>query len=146
MQIWVPKADFGSIRLLNNRHLSNQVACGIQWVITNKGEMYPYYGLWYGHLKAVAKLGLVCIEELERRGLSSNLKELFQETFDNTDDTGVHHLFGNYAYHAGIRSTLLAKDPEFYAKYKWKEKPGQFPLIYNDPTPNYKKVNNYEYY
>lgn len=144
MQIYLPDVSFESVRFLSNRHLSSQTRVSIPWVLEDLHQNYKCYGVWKNHKGSLLDLALVCVDELMVRGKET--KELliyFQsQKYENHE---LPDVIGNYLYHAGMRSELLKKDFEYYRMHRWREKPGEYPLIYEDPHPiessiKYKKV------
>jgi len=86
--------------------------------------------MWRGYEKALGEYCLVCLREYEDRTSKTfpdrrkNILEIFQIYYDDTINREVYPpWFGNEDFHRSHRAALLAKDPEWYSRFGWKEKP-----------------------
>lgn len=134
MQIWCPEPSFESVRLLNNRHLAAQTHVSIPWVLDDLHQNYKCYGIWKNHKGSLLELAYICVDELNKRG--KDVVEIWayfnSKQYDGNEKPD---LIGNHLFHAGMRSQLLKKDYEYYKFCRWREKPGEYPLIHEDPHP-----------
>jgi len=102
---------------------------------TKKGwRNHPATKMWRGYEHALCMYGLACCAEWRSRGFKDTVADNIRARIDQFPDTGVPHWIGNPAFHAGHRSSLLKKDPEFYGRYGWTE-PDDLPYVWPEGRP-----------
>jgi hypothetical protein len=122
MQTFLPLANFrASAEVLDMKRLGNQRVEAAQLVraLTNGGRWakHPAAIMWSRDLAALKRYHDVCISEWERRGYRNTMKKFHVRCYS------MPIWFGDEEFHSSHRAALLAKNPEFYRRYDWKEQP-----------------------
>jgi hypothetical protein len=130
MQTFLPVPDFAeTARILDDSRLGKQRVEMYQIIRTLDGvtkgwRNHPAVRMWRGYEPMLLRYGLAMCDEWDRRGYADTVREKLQV---HARETGGPVLappwLGNDEFHASHRSNLLRKDPEFYAKYGWREPP-----------------------
>jgi hypothetical protein len=123
MQTFLPYPDFDkSLHALDYRRLGKQRVEAYQIIRAIKyGGGYsnhPAVKMWRGHINALKQYYNLSLEEWINRGYKNRMEKM-----------PIHGRivyppwFGNNNFHAAHRSNLLRKDPVYYVKFRWREKP-----------------------
>lgn len=129
MQTFLPYPDFElSARFLDRQRLGKQRVEA--WQILNVLEElkipgrtpawrnHPAVRMWQGCETALAVYCEHCCIEWARRGYKDTIRRRLWQL------SGVcitPSWFGNPAFHAAHRSILLAKNPEWYGRFNWRD-------------------------
>jgi hypothetical protein len=127
MQTFLPFQDFKkSAKVLDYRRLGKQRVEAYQIIRilggkqkSNAWKNHPAVLMWKNHITALKLYFNIVVLEWERRGYKNNMK-LYRITLNNIS---YPFWLGNNKFHSCHRATLLFKDPKWYSKFKWKEKP-----------------------
>lgn len=84
---------------------------------------HPVVGMWKGHAFQLACYAITCCEEWRRRGFADQMLDEFKTIVLVRVPAGSPPWLGNSELHSTMRGNLLRKDPEFYKRYGWSEKP-----------------------
>jgi Pyrimidine dimer DNA glycosylase len=123
MQTFLPYASFQkSAACLDNKRLGKQriEAMQILNVLTGKKsgwKHHPAVLMWSGYEKALRQYLRVVILEWKRRGFRNSMR------LPRKVSLSPHQIppwIGGRKFHASHRSNLLRKDPQHYARFKWK--------------------------
>jgi hypothetical protein len=128
MQTFLPLANFyETARCLDYKRLGKMRVESMQLVNiiegrtkSNAWKNHPAVGLWRNNINALKIYCNTMIEEWIRRGYKNNMK-LYNLPLDA--DVYFPRWFGNEDFHSRHRAALLAKNPEWYGQFGWKEKP-----------------------
>lgn len=121
MQTFLPLADFAaSAACLDNRRLGNQrnecrvilaaLAGATAWA------RHPVVQSWRGHAHALVAYHNAVVEEWVRRGYRNSHTPL-----PVAPRYALPPWLGDEAFHAAHRRALLAKDPQWYGRFGWKD-------------------------
>ena len=130
MQTFLPVADFAeSAALLDDARLGKQRVEAYQIIRTLDGvtkgwRNHPAVRMWRGYEPALLTYALAICDEWDRRGYADTVRDKLAVHL-RTDGRPVRMppWLGDEALHASHRSNLLRKDPDFYARYGWREPP-----------------------
>lgn len=140
MQTFLPHPNFhDSARALDRQRLGKQRVEA--WQILNilmsddprrAWVNHPVVKMWRGHEVALCLYGIaVCMAWCDR-GYSDTLLERFQEALWSMPDLPTElsdwqkllpPWLGDDSFHASHRAALLAKNPTWYAQFRWAEEP-----------------------
>lgn len=137
MQTFLPLPTYAeSASVLDDKRLHNQAnECK---VILNtllgkykKGwKNHPAVKMWKGHEASLCRYAIqICLEYIKRRAAKVgdnyryNNLYYFQSMQAKLPPCEDPPWLGNKKLHASHRSNLLRKDPEWYGKFRWAEKP-----------------------
>ena len=84
---------------------------------------HPIVAMWCGYERALAAYGVAICEEWRSRSYVDNLLPFFDSCLSQLNG-GDPHWLGKEALHSSHRAALLAKDPEWYGRFGWTERPG----------------------
>jgi hypothetical protein len=138
MQTFLPYAKFeDSVRVLDPNRLGNQVYREGLTLIRGGWPHHPVSRMWHGYKHALAIYCLAGLDELLRRGRDyPHHRETFEKYLQEFPDTGMPIWLGCDKLHSSHRAILLWKQPEWYNKFGWREKPlgpnenGRFPYFW----------------
>jgi len=123
MQTFLPYPDFvKSAKVLDYRRLGKQRVEAQQILnvlqgTTDAWKNHPAVKMWRGYENALIVYRNTMIEEWMNRGYNNTM--LILPIY--SDEIVMPKWFGDKAFHAAHRSSLLRKDPVFYGQYKWTE-------------------------
>ncbi len=129
VQTFVPFADFAaSAAHLDRARLGKQRVEVLQIVRALAGETrgwvnHPATRMWRGYERALIRYGLAVCREWRRRGYKDTCAgkiAVYRTQFPR----GPLPPWWHGPIHASHRSALLAKDPEFYGRYGWRDPVG----------------------
>jgi len=124
MQTFLPYADFEqSASTLDSRRLGKQrvEAYQILRALTIPGygwRHHPAVQMWRGYEDALRQYMNACIREWVRRGYRNTMA-----LAPVPAEVRLPPWLGDERLHAGYRSNLLRKDPDYYAQFGWIEAP-----------------------
>lgn len=139
MQTFIPYPDFAeSARVIDPSRLGNQVYRECYTLLNGGWSNHPASLMWEGHRGALADYGLACLDELARRGryYAEWIGTFKGIRFCYKKELTLPKWLGDERIHASHRGCLLAKDPEWYGKFGWTEKPtppgedGKWPYVW----------------
>jgi hypothetical protein len=124
MQTFLPYANFNtSVKCLDDKRLGKQrvEAYQILRVLTGKSKgnawkNHPAVLMWKGYEPALRAYMNECILQWKERGFVNNMR--FANVPINFEKP---KWLGDKKFHSSHRSNLLRKNPEWYAKFGWKE-------------------------
>ena len=147
MITFLPSADFTEVaRLLDDKRLGGQRTEAwsiLKWL--RSPDAYPklvragYCLMWKGHEEALAQYLNAMLVEWARRGKKNDLLQPFDSArgLHERPNATMPPWLGCEALHAYHRSALLAKLPEHYAQFGWRERAdvytGSYPWPVMDP-------------
>lgn len=141
MNTFLPFPSFSeSVHVLDNKRLGKQRVEVLQLLNvltdpTKKGwRNHPATNMWRGYEFALCQYGLTCCAEWTSRGFKDTVADKLLAKRESVENTGMPHWIGDPAFHAAHRSSLLNKDPEFYARYGWTEGP-DLPYVWPSGRP-----------
>lgn len=123
MQTFLPYADFRrSAAALDPRRLGKQRVEAHQLLRVLRGETrgwasHPAARMWRGHEAALGAYMNACIDEWIRRGYNNTMRKARVSRYRSPIWLGAE------TFHASHRANLLRKDPEYYARFGWREDP-----------------------
>lgn len=140
MNTFLPYADFkASAKVLDMRRLGKQRVEVLQLVNAIQGGSkgwvnHPCTRMWRPHLQSLISYGETICEEWTSRGYEDSIGLQLYMLKDLGAKVKNPPWLGSPALHSSHRANLLRKDPVFYGKFRWTEKPldGYF-----WPHPNY---------
>ncbi len=123
MQTFLPYPDFKkSLQTLDYRRLGKQRVEAYQIIraIRHGGgwQNHPAVKMWRGHINALKQYYNLALEEWINRGYKNRMEKMIIR-----GRIVYPPWFGNEKFHAAHRSNLLRKDPAYYGKFSWREKP-----------------------
>jgi hypothetical protein len=123
MQTFLPYPDFRkSLQTLDYRRLGKQRVEAYQIIraIQFGGgySRHPVVRMWHGHINALKHYYNLAIDEWVQRGYRNNMHKM-----KISGKVAYPRWFGRDEFHAAHRSNLLRKDPGYYGKFSWQEKP-----------------------
>jgi hypothetical protein len=128
MQTFLPYPNFKeSAKILDYRRLGKQrpEAKQLHTIVTtelvnsNRWKNQPLVMMWRNYPDALAFYYNCILEEWTKRGYKNNMPLIPVKL----EGMVFPWWLGEEQYHSSHRATLLAKYPEFYEKYNWKEEP-----------------------
>ena len=128
MQTFLPYPDFGaSAHVLDWRRLGKQrIEClQILRTLTSQSDgwqHHPAVAMWRGHENALTLYGVCVCLEWRHRGYADTCLDKILAMTPQTPYVAPPWL-DDPAFHASHRAALLAKDPEWYGRWGWNEKP-----------------------
>lgn len=132
MQTFLPYPDLDkSIRCLDGKRLGNQVYREGMTLLRGKWPNHPASKMWRGYKFALCEYLIAGVDELAERGYAYYTRPWCVELYETREElqyTTVFELppwFGHEPLHASHRANLLRKDPSFYSRYGWKERPAK---------------------
>ena len=131
MQTFLPYANFKkTATVLDDKRLFKQLIEARQLIAlithgkTKSGKKYigwrnhPARHMWNGHAQALKEYTNAILREIQHRGKVKTSAHFFRPK------NIVYPLWlGNKKFHAAHRAALLAKNPEYYSRFGWQEKP-----------------------
>lgn len=126
MQTFLPYPDFDrSATCLDPKRLGNQVYRECLTLIRGGWPHHPAARMWRGYAPALARYSLACLAELSRRGRNypHHVAEFNQYVID---DATLPPWLGDERLHRSHRAALLLKDPAWYGRFGWTERPGEY--------------------
>lgn len=140
MQTYLPYPDFRRCaRVLDDRRLGKQrVECyQILRVLgghTRAWRAHPAVRMWRGHRGALVRYAICISREWRRRGFRDSLLPKFARIAARLHPREARRpaWLGESALHAAYRAALLAKQPDWYAQFGWRERPQ---IAYRWPVP-----------
>jgi len=128
MQTFMPLPNFyDSAHCLDYRRLGKQRVEAMQLINIIEGKTkskawqnHPAVGLWRDSLLALKFYCNVMIEHWIQRGYNNTMKPYY---IPLSADVIYPKWFGREDFHSRHRAALLAKNPEWYGKFGWKEEP-----------------------
>jgi len=129
MQTFLPYPDFAaSAKTLHMKHLGQQRNETVQLLKTITGlsrgwANHPAAVMWRGFAPALQAYGFAICDEWMRRGYKDTRKEVMTSLVIPVYPIVYPAWLGVPAVHAGYRSNLLRKKPEWYAQWGWQEGP-----------------------
>lgn len=132
MQTFLPYPDFyRTAECLDYRRLGKQRVEAMQIIniLEEKSSgwrFHPAVGMWVGSIMSLKLYCNIMIREWERRGYKNNMQlyDLDQEGHQ-CQDIPFPPWFGDGRVFSSHRANLLRKDPEYYGKFGWTEKPAE---------------------
>lgn len=129
MQVFLPYPDFAeTAKVLDDKRLGNQ--CYRECVTLYRGGWpnHPASKIWANHKRALAKYSLALVLEMEKRKkwkpeVIFRWTKFWEDAIMRESDTGMPSVVGNLMFHASHRAALLAKNPDWYSRFGWKETP-----------------------
>jgi hypothetical protein len=97
---------------------------------------HPATRMWKGYEDALARYGLVMVEEWQRRGFPDTVGPQIVEELGHTPRRNARRppWVGDEAFHAAHRSNLLRKDPAWY-RQQWPDEPDDLDYVWPSKTP-----------
>lgn len=139
MQTFLPYASFQhTAEVLDRQRLGKQRVETLQIVKCLAGDSpgrgwsnHPAVKMWSGYEPALARYGLVMIDEWVGRGYRDTCAGKIMAYFDAADmvDPAMPPWIGDELVHASHRSNLLRKAPEHYGALGWNE-PSDLPYVW----------------
>lgn len=123
MQTFLPVACFkSSAQMLDYRRLGKQRVECLQLIRAITGYStgwanHPAAHMWQWNVTALMRFHDICIDEWVRRGYRNTMPKFEVRSYT------MPIWFGDDDFHSRHRAALLAKDPEHYQKFDWKEQP-----------------------
>ncbi len=130
MQTFLPVPDFAeSAKILDLNRLMAQRKEAYQILLALSRQRdgwrrHTATRMWRGHEYALSDYGLVMCEEMLARGREDSVYGKLRGMQYLFRKTGLPYWFGDEAFHAAHRASLLAKSPEYYGQFGWTEAPG----------------------
>jgi hypothetical protein len=127
MKILFPKSSIlGSVRTLDNKTLDRQRADAyrVLKILRNPNHpsnLLPIVKMWKGCETVLNIYFNMCCQEYVRRGFRNGLSTIRV----NIGNLNWPSWFGDDKIHSSHRSYLLYVNPEYYAQYKWEDKPSR---------------------
>lgn len=128
MQTFVPLANFyETARCLDYRRCGKQRVEAMQLINIIEGKSkskawknHPAVGMWRDYLNCLKVYHDTMIDEWVRRGYKNTMKK-----YNVSMEESVYfpRWFGDDDFHSRHRAALLAKNPEWYGQFGWKEEP-----------------------
>lgn len=128
MQTFLPYKEFYvTARCLDRQRLGKQriEAKQIYNALDGKSKgwvNHPAVLMWSGHEKALCLYGAMICDEWRQRGYKDQQLEWFLERL-GFGPVVFPSWMGNDKFHASHRAALLAKQPDHYKQFEWKEEP-----------------------
>jgi hypothetical protein len=153
MQTFLPYADFErSARALDQRRLGKQRVECIQVVrgLTVEGygwRHHPAVKMWRGHEEALGCYGITCCRVWVELGFGDTCAATIAEDLARVGIVGIREQdelasagalppwLGDEAFHLSHRSSLVRKDPDFYAE-RFPGTPDDLPYVWPSPSPS----------
>lgn len=130
MQVFLPYPDLKqSVCCLDPKRLGNQVYRECLTLIRGGWPNHPVAKMWKDYHQALAAYAFLGVLELRRRGRDYSNRIWCTEITDALPNPKLEHLeplptwFGDERLHSSHRAALLYKDPKWYGRFGWKEKP-----------------------
>lgn len=129
MNTYLPYRSFiQSAECLDRRRLHKQVIEAHQMIRILKGKLkvwenHPAVIMWEGYIPALKIYFNAMYSEATKRGIKYSDK-YYKFHFKERITFKMPSWLGRRKFHMRMRSNLLRKDPVYYGKYDWKEKPG----------------------
>lgn len=133
MQTFLPYVDFKkSATVLDRQRLGKQRVEAYQILRITTGldphsrwRNHPAVKMWQGYSPALLHYAFEVVFEWRRRGYNDSMAELLNGTFCwlNAEKVVRPHWLGDQQFHGSHRAALLAKLPEHYTQFRWKEEP-----------------------
>ena len=126
MQVFLPIPDIlEAPRYLDPPRLGNQIYREALTISRGKWRNHPASKLWYpNHLGALALYCLSGLDQLAARGHHyPKWYDYYNKLLDDSEHTQPPAIVGHEPFHAGHRAALLAKNPQWFAKFGWSETP-----------------------
>ena len=123
MQTFLPEPNLSlSATCLDYKRLGKQRSEAKQILLTLDGKSngwkhHPAVKMWENHILALARYGLICCIEWQRRGYNDNLYEFFfhYDQLRYANEIAMPYWFGDMYFHRSHRFNLLRKDFSYYA-------------------------------
>ena len=129
MQTFLPYADFNKCaQCLDSKRLGNQFYREGLTLLRGGWKNHPASKMWSSYKAALCIYLLACADELTKRGrhYQKHIDEVEQWLSDNNPgEIAYPPWLGDERLHSTHRANLLRKDPNWYAKYRWKEQPSE---------------------
>lgn len=149
MQVFLPYPSYAkSVRVLDDKRLKNQRNEALVIFRTLLGlyetrswSHHPATLMWRTYEGSLSTYAFAACKEMHRRGIFT--KHSDHSPFGrlvvslNLDVDTEPYWLGDKKFHASHRSNLLAKDPEHYGQFGWRE-PDDLPYVW--PTPRSKQT------
>lgn len=138
MQTFLPYPSFTeSAHSLCRLRLGKQRVEVLQILKAINGESkgwtnHPAVRMWRGHENALVRYGETVCMEWKRRGYKDTCLKKIQSYYDDTQSDDLPEWIDDIC--SSHRSALLAKNPEHYKQFGWKEEPMDLTL---KPLPYY---------
>lgn len=128
MQTFLPYPSFSrTARTLDRARLGQQrreallaVRCLAGRYRRGVWSNHPVCRMWRGHEHALLEYALTICNEWTRRGYRDSIAgklRRFEQRF--AEDTGAPPWLGQRTFHDSHKSALLAKDLDFYRRFRW---------------------------
>ncbi len=140
MQTFLPYQDFcQTAQVLSRQHLGCQRKEAKQILNTLiKGQPgtgwynHVVVRMWRGYETALARYGQTICKEWRHRGYKDCQLEIFETYLERHPELTLPLWLGDKALHSSYRAALLAKNPEWYGQFSWREEPV---IAYAWPVP-----------
>ena len=131
MQTFMPYPNFEeSAKVLDRQRLGRQRVEVLQILNSLCGSSYgwrnhPAVKMWRGHEAYLIAYGCaICLEWISRGFKDTTLEKIVAfATRYNPHNTTEPDWLGNPEFHSSHRSALLYKNPQWYGRFGWTEKP-----------------------
>jgi hypothetical protein len=131
MQTFLPYQDFAkTAQVLSRQHLGCQrkEAKQILNTLTTGKPGSGWYNhivvrMWRGYETALALYGAAICKEWRARGYKDSQLEIFEQFLLEHPDPVLPPWVGDECLHRSYRAALLAKNPDWYSRFGWKERP-----------------------
>lgn len=132
MQTFLPYGDFDqSAKCLDHVRLGKQRVETLQILraclgMTKGWISHPAVLMWTGYEAALAVYGLAICSEWTKRGFRDTVAEQLLATASDAGEICCHtpkvpSWLGMRAFHSAHRAALLAKNPDWYSQFGWRE-------------------------
>jgi hypothetical protein len=122
MQTFLPDSDFTiSASILDYRRLGKQRVEAYQ-ILKGDWPNHPASKMWKNYRAALATYGIAICREWIKRGYKDTMLDRFLKMEKELGEIILPSWIGG-PIHTNHRARLLAKNFDFYSKYKWAEIP-----------------------